>query len=144
MNPRSRNVVRVLARALAALSFVAALVAAGAGSVRAAKDELVIGISQFPSTFHPNIDAMAAKSYILAMTRRPFTVYDKDWKLVCLLCTELPTIDNGLAVPETTPDGKRGVAVTYTIRPEARWGDGVPVTARDVEFTWKVLGRTVT
>ena len=26
------------------------------GAARAAKDELVIGITQFPSTFHPNIE----------------------------------------------------------------------------------------
>ncbi|MDF2780759.1 MAG: diguanylate phosphodiesterase, partial [Geminicoccaceae bacterium] len=40
------------------------LVAGFSGAARAAKDELVIGITQFPSTFHPNIDSMAAKSYI--------------------------------------------------------------------------------
>ena len=53
-----------------------------------AKDQLVIGITQFPSTFHPNIDSMLAKSYILAMTRRPFTVYDVNWRTICLLCTK--------------------------------------------------------
>ncbi|MFQ5468005.1 MAG: peptide ABC transporter substrate-binding protein, partial [Kiloniellaceae bacterium] len=31
-----------------------------------------------------------------------------------------------------------GIAVTYTIRPDAQWGDGTPVTTRDVVFTWKV------
>ena len=73
-----------------------------------------------------------AKAYVLGLTRRPFTVYDADWKLVCMLCAELPTIENGLAHPETTPDGKQGIAVTYSIRPEARWGDGTPITTRDV------------
>jgi peptide/nickel transport system substrate-binding protein len=67
------------------------------GSARAAKDELVIGITQFPSTFNPNIDAMAAKSYILGMARRPFTAYDAKWQLVCMLCSELPTLENGKA-----------------------------------------------
>lgn len=103
-----------------------------------AKDELTIGITQFPSTFHPNIDSMMAKTYILAMTRRPFTAFDKNWKLVCLLCTKLPTIENGLAAPEQTPDGKPGIAVTYSILPEAVWGDGAPVTTDDVLFTWKI------
>ncbi len=102
------------------------------------KDELVIGIAQFPSTFQPNIDPSLAKTYVLAMTRRPFTIYDKNWKLVCMLCTQLPTIENGLAKPEKTPEGKRGIAVTYTIRGDATWGDTVPVTTRDVLFTWKV------
>ncbi len=75
---------------------------------------------------------------MLGFTTRPFTVYDADWKLVCLLCTTVPTIENGLAVPVDLPDGKRGVDLTYTIRPDAMWGDGVPVTTKDVEFTWEV------
>jgi peptide/nickel transport system substrate-binding protein len=105
---------------------------------KAGKDELVIGITQFPSSFHPTIDTMMAKTYILSMTRRPFTVYDKNWRLVCMLCTRLPTIENGLAKPEKTPRGAQGVAVTYTIQPKATWGDGTPVTTKDVLFSWKV------
>ena len=123
---------------VALLIGVFAWAAAWSGPARATKDQLVIGITQFPSTFHPNIDSMLAKTYILSMTARPFTTYDKDWKLVCMLCTELPTIENGLAKPEKTPKGKQGIALTYTIHPHAKWGDGAPVTTEDVVFTWKV------
>ncbi|HTH18300.1 MAG TPA: peptide ABC transporter substrate-binding protein, partial [Magnetospirillum sp.] len=56
------------------------------------KTELIIGINQFPATFHPNIESMLAKTYVLDMATRPFTAYDADWKLVCLLCETLPTI----------------------------------------------------
>lgn len=104
----------------------------------AVKDELVIGMTQFPSTFHPNIDSMLAKTYVLSMTRRPFTMFDPKWQLMCMLCAELPTIENGLAVRETTPEGKPGVAVTYAIRAGTTWGDGTPVTTKDVVFTWQV------
>ena len=124
---------------LAALLCAAVLaVMACATPVRAA--ELRIGMTQFPSTLNPLIDSMLAKSYVLAMTRRPFTIYDQNWELVCMLCTQLPTIENGLAKPEDLPDGKRGIAVTYTIQPGATWGDGVAVTSADVVFTWQ-LGR---
>ena len=81
---------------------------------------------------------MLAKSYALAMGMRPFTAYDPDWRLVCMLCVELPTIENGGAVREKTADGKDGIAVTYAIRPDARWGDGVPVTTKDVAFAVEV------
>lgn len=104
----------------------------------ASHDSLAIGVTQFPATLNPNIDAMAAKSYVLGMTLRPFTVYDDDWKLVCLLCTTLPSIENGLAVPTDLPGGKRGIDITYTILPDAKWGDGVPVTTADVLFTYRV------
>lgn len=101
------------------------------------RDELVIGITQFPSNWHPSIEAMEAKAYVLGMTRRPFTAFDTNWRLVCMLCTELPSVDKGTVVYETRPDGKKGVAVTYTIQPKATWGDGVPVTTKDVLFTWE-------
>lgn len=122
-----------------ALRLLALVVAAfGASAPAVAKDELVIGMTQFPSTFNPNIDAMAAKSYVLAMARRPLVTYDKDWNLACILCTEVPTIENGRAKPFDNPDGSRGVAITYTIRPGAAWGDGTPVTSGDVVFAWEL------
>jgi len=103
-----------------------------------AKDSLLIGISQFPATFHPNIDSMLAKSYVLGMARRPLTVYGHDWQLLCMLCTEVPSLENGKAVLEQTADGKQGIAVSYTLQPDANWGDGTPVSTQDVLFTWRV------
>ncbi len=124
---------------------VLAVVLAGAlgfpVQVPAAPDTLTIGMTQFPATFHPAINLMAAKQYILSMTLRPVTDYDHEWKLRCFLCTELPTLDNGLARLITLEDGGTGVAVTYQLHPEATWGDGMPVTSTDVVFTWKTALR---
>ena len=122
-------------RRLTALAVALLLSSPATGGER---DSLTIGITQFPSTLNPNIDAMAAKSYVLGMALRPFTAYDADWRLVCLLCVTLPSIDNGLAVPVALADGRKGIDITYTIRPEAKWGDGVPVTTADVLFTYEV------
>ena len=125
-----RLVTGLLALLLLALSTTGPRPASAAG-------ELKIGITQFPSTFHPLIDSMLAKSYILAMTLRPVTVYDQDWQLICMLCTELPTIENGGAVPEELEGGGQGIAITYKLHPDATWGDGTPVTSDDVVFTWE-------
>src|SRR5687768_12523549 len=38
-------------------------------------------------------------------------------------------------VSRVTVESKRPFALTYHIRPEARWSDGVPVTASDFRFT---------
>ena len=119
---------------------VAILIALGLGGSLASARDLVIGINQFPSNLHPNIDSMASKSYVLGLTQRPLTTYNQKWELVCMLCVELPTLENGKAVAEGAPGGKHGVALTYTIRPGATWGDGTPITTRDVLFTWE-LGR---
>jgi peptide/nickel transport system substrate-binding protein len=127
-----------MARFIGALTAAAMLAAPTAAAAARPADELAIGITQFPSTLHPSIDLMAAKSYVQAMTLRPITTFDAGWHLVCMLCTELPTIENGRAVPVTLPDGKHGIRVTYTLQPDARWGDGVPLTTEDVRFTWEV------
>ena len=81
---------------------------------------------------------MVSKFYVLAMAMRPLTRFNPDWQLECSLCVTLPTLDNGLAVLETTPDGKPGMAVTWEIPAEATWGDGVPVTSRDAAFMVEV------
>ncbi|HEX7035222.1 MAG TPA: peptide ABC transporter substrate-binding protein [Pseudomonadales bacterium] len=99
---------------------------------------LTIGITQYPATLHPAIDPMLGKLYVLAMTMRPLTAFDHDWRLACSLCVTLPTLENGLAVLETTPEGEPGLAVTWEIPAGATWGDGVPVTSRDALFTWQV------
>jgi peptide/nickel transport system substrate-binding protein len=125
-------------RRLAAGAVLSAVLGATAYSARA--ETLVIGMTQFPSNFHPAIEAMLAKTMVLSAIRRPFVTHDQDWQPVCLLCTTFPTLDNGLAQRETLDGGGEGLAVTYTIQPEATWGDGRPVTADDVVFAWE-MGR---
>lgn len=125
--PRHGRLLAMLA--LVALTLLSALPA------HAAKRELVIGLTQFPSSFNPHIDSMLAKSYVLGMTRRPITAYDDKWQLICMLCVELPTLENGLAKVEDLPDGRKGVALTYSLHPAATWGDGMPVSSADVAFT---------
>lgn len=101
------------------------------------KDELVIGVSQFPATLHPSIESMIVKAYVLGFVHRPITAYDASWALRCMLCVTLPTIENGQARGEAGPAGN-GMAVTYTLHPDAKWGDGTPVTTDDVLFSWTV------
>jgi len=125
------------------LATAALATALSTGAAQAQKDELVIGISQFPQGFHPNIASHVALSLINGMTRRPFTVYDAEWKLICQLCTTLPSREAGTIRDWTTPDGKPGLEVDYTIQKGATWGDGKPITTEDVQFTWEI-GRNET
>lgn len=125
--------------------FTTVLLIGAFGSPRVeARDELTIGVTQFPATFNPIINAMLAKSYVLAMALRPLTAYDASWEPVCLLCTELPTVENGLARVEKLPDGSEGMAVNFAIQQGATWGDGTPVTSQDAVFGWKVGSHPLT
>ena len=105
------------------------------GEAKAAKEQLTIGVAQFPSTLHPNIDAEVIKAYALGFVIRQITAYDASWKNSCLICAELPTIANGLAKMEDRPDGKKGMAVTIKLKPDQRWADGEKVTTKDLLFT---------
>ena len=104
----------------------------------AADRTLTIGIAQYPSNWHPNIENSVAKSYVTAMVSRPITHFNHDWQNACTLCDILPTLENGMAVLEETPDGKPGMAVTFSLPEDLTWGDGTPVDTGDVKFTWEV------
>ena len=117
----------------AATCGLALLLAAPGPAAAAPKDDFTIGIAEFPASFHPSIDALLIKNYVLGFGIRTITTYDKDGKLICLLCTEVPTLENGLAKREGN-----GLAVTIKLKPDLAWADGTPVTARDLAFTWKV------
>ena len=94
---------------------------------------LTIGVSSFPSTLHPAMDPELIKAYALGFADRPVTTYDARHQLICLLCTELPTLENGGAKLEAG-----GMAVTFRFKPGLTWADGAPLGAADLAFTAQV------
>ena len=120
----------------AALTFL--LASASLAQAQPAHDTLTVGIAQFPSSLQPNIDPEVVRSYVMGFVIRQITAFDKDWHNTCLLCTELPSLRNGLAKIEDRPDGTKGMAITIKLKPGLQWGDGFPVTAKDIAFTWKL------
>jgi peptide/nickel transport system substrate-binding protein len=78
---------------LAALAAVLAALSVGpAGATE--RDRLTIGLSQFPSnctptSIHGGQELRARADAAAADHLRPV------WSLVCMLCTELPTFENG-------------------------------------------------
>jgi peptide/nickel transport system substrate-binding protein len=102
-----------------------------------AKDELVLAMNQAPGTMNPLISSTLARSLVANMTARPLTANDPSWKVVCLVCTQLPTIENGHARVVDLPEGKKGMEIDFELKPMT-WGDGVPLTATDYAFTIEV------
>ncbi|GGF02419.1 diguanylate phosphodiesterase [Aliidongia dinghuensis] len=126
-----------MTRVGAALAVLAA--AAGwTGAAEAAHDELAIGLRQAPTSLNPLQTPSAARDYLLWPALRALAGLDKTGRPTCLLCETLPTIENGGARIVTLPDGRRGMDVTFTLLPDLRWGDGEPVTSRDVAFSWRL------
>ena len=63
------------------------------------------------------------------------TTTDENMNVVPLLAAEVPTLENGGVV--LRPDG--GMDVTWKLRPNVSWHDGVPFTSDDIKFTVEAL-----
>lgn len=124
-------------RWIAAAAAALMLLAFAPGTQAAPKDTLTIGVAQFPSSLNPYIDSLVVRNYVLEFAVRPVTAFDPAWKNTCMLCTEVPTLANGLVRIVDLPGGGKGMDVTIKLKPDLKWGDGVPVTSRDLEFTWQ-------
>ena len=103
-----------------------------------AKDTLTIGVAQFPANMHPYIGSQTVQQYVVGIGLHRLTALDSAGRVACLLCTAVPTLENGGARIVTQPGGQQGLDVTFTLKPGLHWADGAPVTARDVAFTGKV------
>ena len=52
---------------------------------------------QFPPDMHPYITVTSIKDYVLNAARRPMVGYSEKGEVLCVLCTDLPTLANGRA-----------------------------------------------
>ena len=62
----------------------------------------------------------------------PLLSVDDKGNPVPILATEVPTAANGGISPD-------GLTVTYHLRPGVKFTDGVPLTSKDVKFTWRAM-----
>lgn len=119
------------------LGFCATLLLSAIATAQPHRD-LVVGMVQFPADMHPNITNSSIKDYIANTARRPMTGFSAAGQVICLLCTEVPSLANGRAKIIPRPDGAPGMEVRFTLKPDLFWGDGKPVTASDVAFAFTV------
>lgn len=99
------------------------------------RDTLVVGQLQFLKNFHPLIQVNNTKRLQISYGLMPITAFNERAENTCVLCETLPSLDNGLARIVERQDGTRGMEVTLRLRSGLKWGDGQPVTARDIAFT---------
>jgi len=132
----------VRARLLRTVALGAALVASGSACSRVATapqanalhpwtkpDTVRIGLYEEPDTLNPVISQMSFSADIFQLVFDGLIRFDEHGQPVPDLARELPSLANG----GISRDGR---TLTYHLMPKARWHDGVPVTARDVIFTW--------
>lgn len=96
-------------------------------------DVLTVGMGAEFETLNPLIATQAATKYMLYTAIRPLVTLTPDLKWFPQSIKEVPSLDNKLAKRKGA-----GLDVSFDIQDNLQWGDGVPVTCKDVEFTWKV------
>ena len=102
-------------------------------------NSLVIGATQEPSNLNPWEGSADTKENVMGVFNIGLTYFDSEGILRPGLATEIPTEANNRLVLIRDASGKViGQEVLWTIREDAFWSDGEPITADDAVFTFKV------
>lgn len=107
--------------------------AGGAGRHTGTKPgELRIAIQQDVKNLNPLLNSNTTDGMIARLMFEPLVSADAKGNTVPILVTEVPTGQNGGI-------SKDGLTVTYHMRKDAKWTDGVPVTSKDVKFSYDAI-----
>ena len=129
---------RVMTRAFAcAAMLVLATLAPACGrraaAARASNDLLIVGYDREPDTL--NRFSTHILEDIQTCVVEGLTTTDEQMRVLPLLATEVPTIENG----GVTLRGDGGMDVVWKLRPGVKWHDGTPFTSADVQFTVEAI-----
>ena len=91
-----------------------------------------MGSPDEPDNLNPMFAHTAATDEVDAFIFAPLFRYDPKGNFVPELVTELPTYGNG----GISRDSK---TIVLHFRRGVRWSDGIPLTARDLRFTWRAV-----
>ncbi len=95
-------------------------------------DQLRIATILSPNTLNPLISTQQIEAQIEGMIFDPLVSADEKNRLVPILATVVPTMQNG----GISRDGR---TITYHLRHGVKWQDGAPFSSADVAFTVRAL-----
>src|SRR5262245_37321251 len=84
---------------------------------------------QAPSILNPHLAPGVKDQMTSRIVYEPLASFDSQGHLVPFLAAEIPSLSNG----QVARDGR---SVTWKLKPNVKWSDGVPFTAKDVVFTY--------
>jgi peptide/nickel transport system substrate-binding protein len=85
---------------------------------------------QAPTIINPHLSVGTKDLAASRIVYEPLATFDKDGRLIPLLASEIPSLENG-GVPA---DGR---SVTWKLKQGIKWADGMPFTADDLRFTFE-------
>ena len=101
---------------------------------RTPRGTLRIGYAAEPQTLSSKFLTGGGAGEFAWIFNSTLVFFDLDGQPRPLIASQIPTRDNGDWV--VNADGT--MRTTYRLRPNARWHDGAPLTARDFVFAWQV------
>ncbi|MGA8532923.1 MAG: peptide ABC transporter substrate-binding protein [Candidatus Tumulicola sp.] len=94
--------------------------------------EMTIVRANDPTSLNPLFVFLQADIDVTQLYAEPLVGLGPHNTLVPLVAARVPTVENG----DVSGDGRR---VTYHLRRNARFADGVPLTSKDVAFTYRAI-----
>ena len=85
-----------------------------------------------PDTLNPYISTVITSIDLSLLWGSYFFNVDNHGQFVPEVATVVPTLQNGGV-------SKDGLTLTYHLRKDIKWQDGVPLTSKDVVFTWHAI-----
>lgn len=124
-------VVALLGAALAACSRVSQN-GAPAGEGWTIPGVVRISVNSDVNSFDPVISKLYVENYVEEAIFSGLVKYDASGELIPDLAAQVPSLSNG----GISRDGR---TITYHLRHDALWQDGIPVTSADVAFTYHLI-----
>ncbi len=81
---------------------------------------------------NPLLNSNTTDVFVDRLMFEPLVTADAKGNPLPMLATQVPTLDNGGI-------SRDGMTITYHLRKDARWTDGVPVTSTDVRWSWQAI-----
>ncbi|MGA8535259.1 MAG: peptide ABC transporter substrate-binding protein [Candidatus Tumulicola sp.] len=93
---------------------------------------LRVAVVDEPKSLNPLLASTTADGFIDRFMFEPLLTADPRGNPLPMLATRVPTTANGGV-------SRDGLTVAYRLRADAKWTDGVPVTAADVKWSWEAI-----
>ncbi len=93
---------------------------------------LRIGLTTSPASLSPILATDTTEGMLARLVFDPLTASNAQGQTIPILARVVPTISNG----GISRDGR---TITFHLRHDVRWQDGVPFTSRDVAFTYRAI-----
>lgn len=93
---------------------------------------LRVAIVSEPKSLNPLLVTTTTDGFIARLMFEPLVSADPKGNPVPMIATEVPSLTNGGI-------SKDGLTITYHLRKDAKWSDGVRVTSQDVKWSWQAI-----